>query len=355
MGFFERRIHSNLEKIYDNSYVRKIGDDDSIVIFSDLHMGDGSKRDDFSKNGDLFREVLTRYYERKGYGLILNGDVEELYKFDLPRIERRWSELFRIFNRFKKGNGLYKIYGNHDIDLTPLNGHHLETRTYGSIRLIYKGDPIFIFHGHQASLFEDHMFLIKRIGIRYLATPIGVMNYDVSNNNDTRFNVESRVYNFAKNRKLLAIIGHTHRPLFESLSKGDRLAYRIESLCRRYPYADDSEKQEFERRIRDHYQALLGSNGKGAKDSSRMKVYSRGPLIPCLFNSGCAIGKRGITGLEIRKGKIRLVHWFDPSRSKKFFSYDEMEPSRLKGTGIYRLVLNSEYLDYIFARIRLLS
>ena len=33
--------------------------------------------------------------------------------------------------------------------------------------------------------------------------------------------------------------------------------------------------------------------------------------IPCVFNSGCVIGKRGMTCIEIENGNISLVHWFD--------------------------------------------
>lgn len=39
--------------------------------------------------------------------------------------------------------------------------------------------------------------------------------------------------------------------------------------------------------------------------------------IPCLFNSGCVIGKRGVTAPEIEEVNIRLVHWFDSRISKK--------------------------------------
>jgi hypothetical protein len=45
------------------------------------------------------------------------------------------------------------------------------------------------------------------------------------------------VYGFSSRRKIVSIIGHIHRPLFESLSKIDTLKYRIEQLCRHYPLA----------------------------------------------------------------------------------------------------------------------
>ena len=77
--------------------------------------------------------------------------------------------------------------------------------------------------------------------------------------------------------------------------------------------------------------------------------------IPCLFNSGCVIGKRGITCLEIEDGQIRLVHWFDKNVSKKYLTKSGYEPEQLGDSDIYRMVINAESLDYIFTRINFLG
>ena len=57
-----------------------------------------------------------------------------------------------------------------------------------------------------------------------------------------RFRVEKRMYNFARKKKIMALIGHTHRPLFESLPRLDTLKIEIENLCRAYPRAAAAEK-----------------------------------------------------------------------------------------------------------------
>ena len=62
-----------------------------------------------------------------------------------------------------------------------------------------------------------------------------------------------------------------------------------------------------------------------------------------------------MTCLEIEDEKIRLVHWFDKKISKKYLKQSGYEPERLKGTDYYRLVINEESLNYIFARIKFLS
>ena len=80
----------------------------------------------------------------------------------------------------------------------------------------------------------------------------------------------------------------------------------------------------------------------------RGTLYNSPLLLPCLFNPGCCIGKRGLTGLEIADGRIALVHWFDSDRSDH-----SGEP--LAGTPFRREVLEQESLDYLFTRVRLLS
>lgn len=44
-------------------------------------------------------------------------------------------------------------------------------------------------------------------------------------------------------------MGHTHRPLFESLSKVDSLKFRIESLCYQYPTTAPENKPKLEQKI----------------------------------------------------------------------------------------------------------
>ena len=65
--------------------------DTRLVFLSDLHMGDGGKRDEFRKNAALVASSLTGKYLTEGYGLVLNGDIEELYKFKLRQIQTAWQ------------------------------------------------------------------------------------------------------------------------------------------------------------------------------------------------------------------------------------------------------------------------
>lgn len=77
--------------------------------------------------------------------------------------------------------------------------------------------------------------------------------------------------------------------------------------------------------------------------------------MPCVFNSGCATGKRGITALEIADGRVALVFWFDKARTTKYFNFNGYLPERLEDTSFFRVPLKEDNLDYIFSRIKLLA
>ena len=51
--------------------------------------------------------------------------------------------------------------------------------------------------------------------------------------------------------KMITLIGHTHRPLFESLSKIDDLRFKVESRLRLYESADNREKRAIENQVGD--------------------------------------------------------------------------------------------------------
>ncbi len=219
----------------------------------------------------------------------------------------------------------------------------------------FHGQTIFILHGYQASFFLELFRFLIALSLRFLAQPLHIRNYSVARSSSKKFAIEKKIYEFARQRKIIALIGHTHRPLFESLSKRDSLKFHIEQLCRLYPRADGQEKAILEKQIKQAREELqdLVHRKEGAADSG--SLYASEPLVPCLFNSGCAIGKKGITALELEAGSIRLVYWFDSEREPRHFESRGSPPEALAGTPYCRLVLQEEPLDYLFTRIRLLA
>jgi hypothetical protein len=133
------------------------------------------------------------------------------------------------------------------------------------------------------------------------------------------------------------------------------MKFRIEQLCRDYTVASRKEKKVIEADIQYYKNELQKSDKTQRKLELSNMLYNMNLMIPCVFNSGCAIGKRGITCIEIADGNITLVHWFDVNRSKKYFEHYEHHPERLGSTDYFRMVLKEDALDYIFTRIKLLG
>lgn len=347
-------VYQNLDELFARSPKHDLSQDERWVIFSDLHMGDGGSTDDFTANSDLFIKSLSRYYGAREFNLLLNGDVEELQRFSLKKISSKWSDVYKVFDEFATNRRLIKTIGNHDLKLSVIEDNPFEYDLYDSYRFGHKKNDLFIFHGHQASKkFQSHNQMIG-FTLKYLANPLGIKNYSVAHDSRKQYNIEKRVYGYSAYNKIASVIGHTHRPLFESLHKVERLKYKIEQLCRdlaTMKHPDDEVK------------AIIKANKKDLKKYYKNNVdtnfqnyvYNTIFHIPCLFNSGCVIGKRGMTCLEIEDNSIRLVHWFDKKISEKYLTKSGYEPEPLKGTDYYRMVLNEETLDYIFTRIKYLT
>ncbi len=347
-------IEENLYTLLKEAKEYTPGPEEKIAIFSDLHLGDGGSKDDFKKNSRLFRTVLQDYYLKNNYTLILNGDIEELQKFPLSIIIKRWKKIYRIFKEFKNRNQLFKIVGNHDYDLF-MKYEKLNKDLLPALVLRYGKNKIFIIHGHQASHMIDKFNMIFGFMLRYFVKPLGITNRSTAYDSKRRFKVEKKVYNFSTKNKLMTIIGHTHRPLFESLSKLDFIKFEMENLIRGYPNADEEKKKYIHDEIIRLKKELDFFNTNNKKLGNRSSLYNNDMIIPCLFNTGCAIGKRGISNIEIQDGKIFLVYWFNIHKHKKYLEYNPHEPQQLNDSGYYRLVLNEDYLDYIFTRIKLLA
>jgi predicted phosphodiesterase len=346
-------INEHLDTVLKGAWESTINNQSRWVIFSDLHIGDGGTTDDFKPNSELFQCALKDYYLKHNYSLILNGDVEELQRFSLDVILKNWKSIYKLFDAFANENRLAKTYGNHDLQLKVQKPPY-DYQMSEACKLSYEGDYIFIYHGHQASKKYQLQNELAGFTLKYFANPLSTKNYSVSQSSKKQYKIEKRAYEHAIKRNQISIIGHTHRPLFESLHKVDRLRFKIDQLCRDYLISRPSSQESIAHSIK-FYQAELEKDHQidNLKNANSF-IYHHNLAIPCLFNSGTVIGKRGITCLEISEGKMRLIHWFDKNISKKYLQYTGYDPILLPNTEFYRMVINEDTLHYIFARIKLL-
>ncbi len=349
----QNKVYRNLGNLYETSPSFPINKKDKLVIMSDMHMGRGDGKDDFTANSPLFLSALKHYYFEKDYTLVLNGDIEELQRFKFNQIFKQWKRVYHLFDKFAANNRLLKTVGNHDIALLTKEYEEYPYYIHESLSLNYKNDnDIFIFHGHQASKKYTLQNALIGYTLRYIANPLGIMNYSVAHSSRKKYKIEKTAYNFSRQQKVMSIIGHTHRPLFESLPKPERIRFRIEQLIREYSNKELRENERLVKLIKNYKDELRLIHRQSREYHN---LYNEILYVPCLFNAGCVIGKRGITCLEITNGKIRLVHWFDKKISKKYLHHTGYEPQQLGKSDFFRLLINKEKLNYIFTRINVLA
>jgi UDP-2,3-diacylglucosamine pyrophosphatase LpxH len=352
---FNAAIESTLKSVYDAALHLPLTDSTRLVIFSDLHMGNGGPRDDFQINAPLVEAALQDWYLARDFGLVLDGDIEELQRFRFDDIHARWAGLYALFESFRARTVLYKIVGNHDEGLLFRERVGVDRDLLGGIRLERNGNTLFVFHGHQATIFFERFNDVSGFFLKYVANTLRIRNFPVALESQKKYRTEHRVYAFSASRKILSVIGHTHRPLFESLSKIDTIRFRIEQLCREYPAATDIDQTAIAAEVDGLKQELGTLWDNDREDGLRSSLYNDRIIVPSLFNSGCAIGKHGVTAIEIADGGIALVHWFDRYQGSRHLEAGDALAEQLGTTGFYRTVIKEDRLDYIFARIRLLA
>ncbi len=93
-------------------------------------------------------------------------------------------------------------------------------------------------------------------------------------------------------------------PAYESGREGkhtkiDSIKFKIEQLCRLYTGADERNKKKIETDISYYRAELEYLYQKNMKNGSKSSLYNANLVIPCLFNSGCIIGKRGMASNDV--------------------------------------------------------
>jgi predicted phosphodiesterase len=155
-------------------------------------MGDGGPADDFKKNCLLTRSVVQDHISR-GYVIILNGDIEDGWKFDFNAISRKYADLYDCD---------YRIQGNHDraLNLYP-----------EAILLKSKTDSILIDHGYAGEVTTDAGWKAARWFVRHFPLNQDVHSSPLPSVNPARHAaVVTARHNWAFERKQMLCYGHIH-------------------------------------------------------------------------------------------------------------------------------------------------
>jgi predicted phosphodiesterase len=308
-----------LDKLYDNSmdpqgtkglvipFENRSG---RFIIFSDQHKGAKNGADDFAVAEHNYMSALNYYYDR-GFLLVCLGDSEELWENSLGKVKEQYALTFELEKKFHDRKKFVKIIGNHDLywNNDPFAWWQLK-KIYGEDLKIYEavvltagmtGSPLRIFctHGHQGDAQSDGNWFSKFFVARIWGP---LQSYLRINPNTPAYNNEKKtlhneiMYEWSsKQVNTLLITGHTHQPVFLSMTQ-------IERLYKNYQLAtinqDEKLKAELQTAIR--------------KIESQFTAVSVDYLVlrPSYFNSGCCCFSDGdITGIEIENGFVRLIKW----------------------------------------------
>lgn len=315
----KQRVHEALSKLYQHIQTKPgkkglVIDTDSahqkIIIFSDLHKGNKKRSDDFAPAERNYLAALD-YYNREGYLLVVLGDSEELWKFNLFTVQKHNHPSFDAEKKFLHRNAFIKVFGNHDVfwNNDPFAGLQL-LNTFGQSVKIYEGlilkyaapgrsINIFLTHGHQGDGQSDgnkfSAWFVAKIWAplqSYLELNINTPAFnDILKTEHNQFMYEWS----SQQENLLLVTGHTHQPVFESMT-------HLERLYKQLLIARQENDTAAIARLQDEIAFRRQEYHHVSEDYLHLK--------PTYFNSGCCCFSDGdITGIEIDNGEIRLIKW----------------------------------------------
>lgn len=283
---------------------------EKFIIFSDMHKGAKNGADDFAVCEQSYITALDYYYTA-GFHFIALGDSEELWEATLSAIKREQKLSFEREKKFVPVNAFIKIFGNHDLHWQndPLAPFQLK-EIYGYDVPIYEGVVlqtiiknkilnIYCTHGHQGDAVSDgnwfSKFFISKIWAPFQSF-LRINPNTPAFNDHLKSAHNTMMYEWsAQQTDLLLITGHTHQPVFESLT-------HMERLYRQLLFA----RQQEDKSMIDTLQTEIAARRMNYTDVSDDYL----GLKPCYFNSGCCCFDNGsITGIEISEGVLRLIQW----------------------------------------------
>ena len=326
MGQDKKATYKKLSALWNDPTVAEFAiENGPYAIISDTHLGDGGDADDFHRNEKALLTAL-RSYAAAGATVVLLGDIEEFWQFDLQRIRGRYDKtVYKALQSFPPGK-LLRVFGNHDIEwerppdpasATPQHGGAPE-----ALRLRRNGKPCaLLVHGHQGSTDSDRYAWFSRFVVRGVFKPfepllakLGLYRHPSATKSMVLEDYERVLYAWAKKTRALLFCGHSHRAIFASRAWSDRLREKLFEL------RQGLEKETKATRILELRWAItkvereLDEEREKGRDVGQLDP--DGPALPCYFNSGCGLYSNGITAIEIDAKSMRLVRWSRDGGSK---------------------------------------
>ena len=286
------------------------GKKDKFIVFSDQHKGAKNGADDFMLCEPNYLAALDYYYQND-YFFIAMGDCEELWENTLMAVKKHQKPSFEKEKQFFINNRGIKIYGNHDlfwqndpfaqIQLKSIFGCNVPIYEGALLQTTINNNQVNIFctHGHQGDAASDGNWFSKFFVARIWAPLQSLVKINPNTPAyDTQLKTlhNSMMYEWSASQKnIFLITGHTHQPVFESLT-------HIERLYRQLLFAQQNKNEAMVNSLEKEIQIRKFEYTHVSPDYLQLK--------PTYFNSGCCCFNDGdITGIEIEKDCIRLIKW----------------------------------------------
>ncbi len=282
----------------------------SIIIFSDQHKGARNGADDFAVAADNYKAALD-YYHQNNFFYVNLGDSEELWENNVFSVIKHNADVFEKEKLFVDSNTYCKIIGNHDlywkndpfaqIQIKKIYGREIKIFEGIVLRVQLNGKSIDIFctHGHQGDAQSDGNWFSKWF-VSYIWGPLQAIldiNTNSPSTNDEKKTLHNEMmYEWSIDQKnVILITGHTHQPVFNSLTHLERLYLRLEEAQElKDAAAIATIENEIPKRRREY--DFLNHSFRN--------------MNPSYFNTGCCCFEDGnITGIEISGDAIRLIRW----------------------------------------------
>jgi UDP-2,3-diacylglucosamine pyrophosphatase LpxH len=318
MGQDKEATHRRLTELRNDNSVQQLPiNGRKYAVFSDLHLGDGGKADDLRRNEKaLIRSV--RHYYQAGYTLILLGDIEEFWQFDLKDVVARYDEsVYKEMRKFTPGRFI-RVFGNHDSEWAARKDPATGERSDGSPEALKMVDSngkvrVMLVHGHQGSTESDKNSWASRFFVRVykIVEPIIKLDKHPSATKSQIAKDYERIFHqWAETKKVVIICGHSHRAIFASMSYADRLQLEVLDLQKRLQeLAGKGNKKEIKRLLKILDKKWFKLREEEAKGRRVTPLTTQPSPKGWYYNSGCGLYTDGITCLEVDDGSIRLVKW----------------------------------------------
>ena len=282
----------------------------SVIIFSDQHKGGRNGADDFANCESVYIAALD-YYNSKEFYYVNLGDSEELWENSIATVMKQNLNCFEKEKLFVDRNSYTKIIGNHDlfwsndpfaqVQIKKMYGQEIKIFEGISLRvkLPAKHFDIFCTHGHQGDAQSDGNWFSKWF-VSWIWGPL--QSFLEINTNSPSYNDQLKtlhnlmMYEWASQQKNVVLItGHTHQPVFNSLTHLERLYLKLEDALEQNDTATIAKIEAEIPRRRKEYDFVN---------------HSFRNMNPSYFNTGCCCFEDGtITGIEIAEDTIRLIKW----------------------------------------------